>query len=51
MNGVPRAITEHKLAKAILKEVHKLIDAGIMREVYYHDWLSNPVMVKKRDGS
>nr|GEZ87892.1 reverse transcriptase domain-containing protein [Tanacetum cinerariifolium] len=22
-----------------------------MREVYYHDWLSNPVMVKKSDGS
>ncbi|GKD81232.1 reverse transcriptase domain-containing protein, partial [Tanacetum coccineum] len=27
------------------------MDAGIMREVYYHDWLSNPVMVKKSDGS
>ncbi|GJS02498.1 hypothetical protein Tco_0319006 [Tanacetum coccineum] len=24
---------------------------SIMREVYYHDWLSNPVMVKKSDGS
>jgi hypothetical protein len=23
--------------KAILEEVHKLVDAGIMREVYYHD--------------
>nr|GEZ35376.1 reverse transcriptase domain-containing protein [Tanacetum cinerariifolium] len=22
-----------------------------MKEVYYHDWLSNPVMVKKHDGS
>nr|GFC18457.1 reverse transcriptase domain-containing protein [Tanacetum cinerariifolium] len=22
-----------------------------MREVYYHDWLSNSVMVKKHDGS
>nr|GFC65278.1 reverse transcriptase domain-containing protein [Tanacetum cinerariifolium] len=38
-------------AKAILEEVHKLVDAGIMREVYYHDWLSNPVMVKNSDGS
>ena len=38
-------------AKAILEEVHKLVDVGIMREVYYHDWLSNPVMVKKSDGS
>nr|GEY25925.1 reverse transcriptase domain-containing protein [Tanacetum cinerariifolium] len=38
-------------AKAIQAEVQKLVDAGITREVYYHDWLSNPVMVKKHDGS
>nr|GEU42224.1 reverse transcriptase domain-containing protein [Tanacetum cinerariifolium] len=31
-------------AKAIQVEVQKLVEAGIMREVYYHDWLSNPVM-------
>ncbi|GJU46471.1 reverse transcriptase domain-containing protein [Tanacetum coccineum] len=31
-------------AKAIQAEVQKLVKAGIMREVYYHDWLSNPVM-------
>ncbi|GJY33846.1 reverse transcriptase domain-containing protein [Tanacetum coccineum] len=37
--------------KAIQVEVQKLVAAGIMREVYYHDWLSNPVMVKKYDGS
>ncbi|GJU69453.1 reverse transcriptase domain-containing protein [Tanacetum coccineum] len=40
-----------KRAKAIQAEVQKLVEAGIMREVYYHDWLSNPVMVKKHDGS
>ncbi|GKE46539.1 reverse transcriptase domain-containing protein [Tanacetum coccineum] len=38
-------------AKAIQAEVQKLVEAGIMREVYYHDWLSNLVMVKKHDGS
>ncbi|GJT15059.1 hypothetical protein Tco_0873765 [Tanacetum coccineum] len=38
-------------SKAIQAEVRKLLEAGIMREVYYHDWLSNPVMVKKHDGS
>nr|GEW73147.1 hypothetical protein [Tanacetum cinerariifolium] len=32
-------------ARAIQAEVQKLVDAGIMREVYYHDWLSNPVMM------
>nr|GEU68713.1 reverse transcriptase domain-containing protein [Tanacetum cinerariifolium] len=37
--------------KVIQAEVQKLVEAGIMREVYYHDWLSNPVMVKKHDGS
>nr|GEU43466.1 reverse transcriptase domain-containing protein [Tanacetum cinerariifolium] len=38
-------------AKAIQAEVQKLVEARIMREVYYHDWLSNPVMVKKYNGS
>nr|GEY95708.1 reverse transcriptase domain-containing protein [Tanacetum cinerariifolium] len=33
-----------KRTKAIQAEVKKLVEAGIMREVYYHDWLSNPVM-------
>nr|GEW46848.1 reverse transcriptase domain-containing protein [Tanacetum cinerariifolium] len=33
-------------AKAIQVEVQKLVEAGIMREVYYHDWLSNPVMIQ-----
>ncbi|GJU84968.1 reverse transcriptase domain-containing protein [Tanacetum coccineum] len=37
--------------KAIQKEVEKLVDAGIMKEVHYHSWLSNPVMVKKHDGT
>nr|GEY09450.1 reverse transcriptase domain-containing protein [Tanacetum cinerariifolium] len=37
--------------QAIQKEVGKLVGARIMREVHYHDWLSNPVMVKKHDGS
>ncbi|GKC90424.1 hypothetical protein Tco_1151073 [Tanacetum coccineum] len=32
--------------KAIHKEVEKLVNAGIMKEVHYHSWLSNPVMVK-----
>ncbi|GJT75276.1 hypothetical protein Tco_1042001 [Tanacetum coccineum] len=36
---------------AINDEVSKLVAAGIMREVHYHDWLSNPVMVKKNDNS
>ncbi|GJU28265.1 reverse transcriptase domain-containing protein [Tanacetum coccineum] len=37
--------------KAIQEEVEKLADAGIIKEVHYHSWLSNPVMVKKHDDS
>ncbi|GKA85058.1 reverse transcriptase domain-containing protein [Tanacetum coccineum] len=37
--------------QAIQEEVKKQVDAGIMKEVHYHSWLSNPVMVKKHDGS
>ncbi|GJX00146.1 reverse transcriptase domain-containing protein [Tanacetum coccineum] len=37
--------------KAIYKEVEKLVNTGIMKEVHYHIWLSNPVMVKKHDDS
>ncbi|GJV05584.1 reverse transcriptase domain-containing protein [Tanacetum coccineum] len=36
---------------AINEEVSQLVTAGIMREVHYHDWLSNPVMVKKHDDN
>nr|GEV56942.1 reverse transcriptase domain-containing protein [Tanacetum cinerariifolium] len=38
-------------SKAICEEVKKLMDADIMKEVHYHSWISNPVMVKKHDGS
>nr|GEU42375.1 hypothetical protein [Tanacetum cinerariifolium] len=37
--------------KAIYDEVEKLVDARIIKEVHYHSWLSNPMMVKKHDGS
>nr|GEV79273.1 reverse transcriptase domain-containing protein [Tanacetum cinerariifolium] len=40
-----------KRAKAIQTEIQKLVEAGIMREVYYYEWLSNPFMVKKHDDS
>nr|GEW18607.1 reverse transcriptase domain-containing protein [Tanacetum cinerariifolium] len=40
-----------KRAKAIQVEVQKLVEAKILREVYYHNCLSNPVMVKNHDGS
>nr|GEV40357.1 reverse transcriptase domain-containing protein [Tanacetum cinerariifolium] len=45
MTGTPER------ARALQAEVQKLVEARIMREIYYHDWLSNPVMVKKHNGS
>ncbi|GJW88819.1 reverse transcriptase domain-containing protein [Tanacetum coccineum] len=35
--------------QTIQEEVGKLVEAGIIKEVHYHDWLSNPVMVKNHD--
>nr|GEX49620.1 reverse transcriptase domain-containing protein [Tanacetum cinerariifolium] len=37
--------------QAIQKEVRKLVEAGIMKEIQNHDWLSNPMMVKKHNDS
>ncbi|GJW90736.1 hypothetical protein Tco_0168289 [Tanacetum coccineum] len=35
-----------KRNKANQEEVEILVDAGIMKEVHYHSWLSNPVMAE-----
>ncbi|GJZ81631.1 reverse transcriptase domain-containing protein [Tanacetum coccineum] len=40
-----------KRNKIICEEVEKLVDADIMKEVHYHSWLSNPIMVEKHDGN
>ena len=36
--------------QAIAKEVGKLQEVGLIREVYYSKWLANVVMVKKANG-
>jgi len=36
-----------KVAQA---EVQKLLDAGVIREVQYPEWLANVVMVSKKNG-
>nr|GEU63416.1 hypothetical protein [Tanacetum cinerariifolium] len=40
-----------EINKANCEEVEKLVDADIMKEVHYHRWLSNPVIVKIHDDS
>lgn len=37
-------------AEAIEKQVKKLLEAGLIREIRYVEWLSNCVMVKKAKG-
>ncbi|KAG5516717.1 hypothetical protein RHGRI_037452 [Rhododendron griersonianum] len=37
-------------ADAVNEEVERLLDAGAIREVQYPTWLSNPVVVKKKNG-
>nr|GEU33646.1 reverse transcriptase domain-containing protein [Tanacetum cinerariifolium] len=37
--------------QAIQEEVRIIMEAGIIKELHYYDWLSNPVMVKKHDDS
>ena len=39
-----------KRDRAIAEEVHKLLEASFIEEVYYLDWLANVVMVKKAKG-
>ena len=34
--------------RAIGEEIAKLLAAGFIREVFHSDWLTNPVLVKKK---
>jgi hypothetical protein len=36
--------------RAISKEIHKLMGAGFIKEVFHPEWLANPVLVKKNGG-
>jgi hypothetical protein len=36
--------------KVIDEEVHKLLEAEFIKEVYHSEWLANPVLVKKKNG-
>jgi hypothetical protein len=35
---------------AIREEIHKLLAAGFINEVFHPEWLANPVLVKKKNG-
>jgi hypothetical protein len=37
--------------RAIGKEVHKLMAAGFIKEVFHPEWLANSVLVRKKVGN
>ena len=36
--------------RAIGEEIAKLLAAGFIKELYYPEWLANPVLVRKKSG-
>jgi hypothetical protein len=42
---------DEEMRRAIGEEVHKLMAAGFIKEVFHPEWLSNPVLVKKKVGN
>ena len=36
--------------RAIGEEITKLLAVGFVKEVYNSNWLSNPILVKKKNG-
>jgi hypothetical protein len=36
--------------KVIRDEVHKLLAAGFIKEVFHPEWLANPVLMKKKNS-
>jgi hypothetical protein len=34
--------------RAIGEEIHKLMDAGFIKDVFHPEWLANPVLVRKK---
>jgi hypothetical protein len=36
--------------RAIGEELRKLLEAGLIKEVFHPTWLANPVLVKKKNG-
>ena len=45
----PRRMNEER-SRAISDEVNRLLQTGFIREMFYPNWLSNPILVKKKNG-
>jgi hypothetical protein len=40
---------DEKKRNVIGEDIHKLLKAGFIKEVYHPEWLVNPVLVKKKN--
>jgi hypothetical protein len=49
MRQTLRRFDEEK-RRAIGEEIHKLLVAGFIKEVFHPEWLANPILVRKKDG-
>jgi hypothetical protein len=41
---------DRRQRKIIGEEIHKLMEAGFIKEVFHPEWLANPVLVEKKNG-
>ena len=46
----PPQRSSKKHSDVVKKEVNKLKQAGVIKEVFYPEWLTNTVVVKKKNG-
>jgi hypothetical protein len=46
----PRRRFDEEKRTAIGEEIHKLMAAGFIKEVFHLEWLANPVLVRKKGG-
>jgi hypothetical protein len=57
MPGIPRDVKQplrrfdEEKRRAIGEEIHKLMAAGFIKEVFHPEWLANPVIVRKKGGN
>jgi hypothetical protein len=42
--------TNEEKRRVIREEIHKLLAARFIKEVFHPEWLANPVLVKKKNG-
>jgi hypothetical protein len=49
-SGPVRHLFNEEKRRAIGEEIHKLMAAGFIKEVFHPEWLANPVLVRKKGG-